>query len=152
VTGSSSLTCVSLDGVENGGAQAVMHQSVSSPNTPERCGSYHVSRTLSRVLDDAVASSNVVQRKIAERMDDLISEGGGYYECSAVDDRAWSGSGEVTCVTNSAANRIEQRVATCDGGRNGTPSGCARRRHEIGKREHVITVVFGIGHWIERSS
>jgi len=84
-----------------------MHKSVSSPNTPQRCGSHLVSRTLSCVLNDAISSSNVVQRKIAERMDDLISQGGGYYECSAIDKCAWSGRGEVTRVANRATHCVE---------------------------------------------
>src|SRR4030095_2812997 len=130
-----------------------MHKSVSSPNTPERGGSQLVSRTLSRVLNNAISSSNVVQRKIAERMDDLIAQSSGHDERAAIDAGAWSGSSEVTLVPHCAANRIENRAAANCCSRNRIlPAWRARGCHKIGKREHVIAIVFRIGYWIERES
>src|SRR5262245_44518659 len=119
-----------------------MHKSVASPNPPKRCGSHLVSRTLSRILNDAITSSNVVQREVAERMDYLIAQSGGHCECSTVDQRAWSGCCETTCVANRAADRSEKRITSNCRSRNRILSaGRARGCHEIGKCEHVIAII-----------
>ena len=84
-----------------------MHEPVATANSPEWRRAHLVSRALPCILDDAIASSNVVQRKIAERVDDLVAEGCRDRECSAIDQRARSGSGEGTSMAHVAADGVE---------------------------------------------
>src|SRR5262249_6661966 len=87
---------------------AVVHQADPASQTPQRRRAELVCGTLPAVLDDPVSGSNVVQRKVAERMDDLVAKSSRNGERYAVDQSAGHGGRELRCVADVASERIEQ--------------------------------------------
>ena len=53
---------------------SVVHEAVACAHPPERRGAHQVCSRLTAVLNNAVARSNVVQQKIAERMNDFVAQ------------------------------------------------------------------------------
>lgn len=81
----SCLTGMELNRVKNGYVEAFVHESVSCTNPPKRCCTYLVSRGLSGILHNSIASSNVVKCKVAEGVDYFVAEGCWNGEGSAID-------------------------------------------------------------------
>ena len=87
--------------------QAVMHESVASPNTPERRGLYLVCSALTSILDDAVPSADVVECEIAEGMNYFVTQSCRYGESATVDRSSGNSSRKSTSVATGAADLIE---------------------------------------------
>src|SRR5262245_43879507 len=106
-----------------------MHKPVASPNAPKRLRAHHVCRSLTGVLDYAVPCADVVEGKIAERTDNLVSQSRGHSKRSAVNNRPGSGGRELAGVTNVASCCIKKGVAAQYSRRDRPASGSSCRRH-----------------------
>src|SRR5207244_2581898 len=94
--------------------------------------------------------ANVVQRKVAERMDYLVAQSRRHRERSAIDERPRSSSLESARMTNRAAYRCKQRItARRRGGDWVLPARCACCCHEVGECQHVAAVILWIRYRIE---
>ena len=131
----------------------VVHEARLGAESPKRSRPHLVSGVARSVLHNAVARAHVMQKEIAEGMDNLAPQGGGYGESSTVDDGARRRRGDRGHVANGAANRAENLLAILGGLRcqlNRIYWWCIRGSHEGGKvidvREmrHRIVVVFRI--------
>src|SRR5262245_60053987 len=99
------------DRVLFGKRQTIVHQSVASSKRPQRGGSYLIGGRgiFGKGLNGyAVARPDVVQQKIAERMDDLVTERGRHCEYASVDLRPRRRRGDRRRMANSAANFVKQ--------------------------------------------
>src|SRR5882672_920081 len=105
---------------------AVMHQPAAGAHAPERRRADLQPGSLSAVLDDAIAGTDVMQREIAERVDALVAERRRNGERPAVDHRAWRDGVDLGDVADGATNSVEE-VAAGDGVRCGSQSGVTRR-------------------------
>src|SRR6185295_12831102 len=86
-------------------------------------------------------------------MDYFVAKGRGHRERSAINESSGSGGLECTRMTNRAAYGVEERVATCRGGRDWVlTAGRASCSHEVCKGQHVAAVVFRICDWVEWSA
>src|SRR6185369_8534032 len=84
-------------------------------------------------------------------MDDLVAESCRNCERATIDERSRCCRGERAGMANIAANRVEERIATRRSRRNRVlTTGSARCRHEVSKRQHIISIIFRIRNWIER--
>src|SRR5262245_12764954 len=82
--------------------QPVVHQLGTRAEAPQRRSSHHVPRACAAVLDNPVASPDVVQQEVAERADSLVAESRRDGERATVDHRAWSGGDNRRRVTEIA--------------------------------------------------
>ncbi len=80
-----------------------MQETVASANSPQGSGAYLVCGRLAAILDDAVAGADVVQRKVAERMDYLVTQSRRNRKRSTINRCAGSSGLEGSCVTNGTA-------------------------------------------------
>ena len=87
---------------------AIVHQSIARAHAPQRRGPQLVARRCPTVLDHAVTRADVVQQKVAERMDYLITQSHWNRECATIDGRSRSCGLECSCMTYGTANRIEE--------------------------------------------
>ena len=67
---------------------AIVHQSVASAHSPQRCCAHPVCTNLTAVLDNSITGTDIVQQKITERMNDLVAQRCRDCELSAVNYRA----------------------------------------------------------------
>ena len=74
-----------LDRIEYRDVQTFVHQPVAGANAPEWRRTQHVGCSLTGILDNAVAGADVVQSKIAERVNDLVAKSCRYCESSTID-------------------------------------------------------------------
>ena len=124
-----------------------MHQAIASPHAPKRCGAHFVGSVLGTVLDDSIASPEVVQQEIAEGMNDLVPEGIRNSESASIEHRSCRGGCDGSNVTGGATD-LEEDLLTglCVG--SGEQSGIDRRSfcssHERRKLVDVVIHVFGI--------
>ena len=106
----SRLPGVTLDCVVVGKREAVMHQTVACPHSPEWRGP-HLVRGLGVFGQgqdrDAVSGTNIVQQEVAIRFDNFIAERGGNGEGTSIDGGARRGRGNGGHMTDSASNLIE---------------------------------------------
>ena len=65
---------MSFDGFAETQRLPVVHQTVARANAPERRGADFITRGLSAILHNSVARADIVQQKVAERMDDFAAE------------------------------------------------------------------------------
>ena len=68
------------------GRAAVVHKTITHPQSPQRCGPHLVPGYFPVCLHYSIARPDVVQQEVAEGMDYLIAERVGHDECSAIDD------------------------------------------------------------------
>ncbi len=126
---------------------AVVHKSGAGAQSPQRRSSYFIAWRLASVLNDSVTSADVVQQKIAERVNDFVSERGRYFEFPAVDRRAGVHCRYRRNVTDGATRNLKQLRADKSIGsvrEFQIAWWCFGRAHEIGKQFDVVSVVFGI--------
>src|SRR5258707_7546032 len=112
------FSVVTLDRVGARRREAIMHQAIASPHTPERRGAHFVGGVLGTVLDDSIARAEVVQQEIAKGMNDLVSEGIRNSERAAIQHRScWDGR-DGSNVTSGATD-LEEDLLTglCVGSR-----------------------------------
>src|SRR6185369_2505232 len=83
------LTGVKLDRIEDRDVEAFVHESVSSTNSPEWSGPHHVCRALASILNNPVTGSDIVQSKITERVNDLVSKCCGHCKRAAINECSW---------------------------------------------------------------
>ena len=103
------LAGMTLNRVEHGDGQAIMHKAIASAKSPERRCADLVRRALATVLDNSISSTDVVQSKIAEGMDYFVAQSCRYPERSAVNHRSRCCRCKGSRVADSAADLIEQR-------------------------------------------
>ena len=95
---------MAIDRLRDSLRQAVMHKPVASANTPQWRSAELIGRALTAILNDPIASTHVVQREIAERMDDLIAQRRRNSEGAAINQGARCRGCESSGVSNSTAN------------------------------------------------
>src|SRR2546423_12033982 len=98
------------DCIQLGEGKSVMHQPVAGPEAPERC-------CLNRLCGplvfgqgqewDAVAGADVVQQKVAKRMNGFIRQSIRNAERTAINGRARGRGGNVRDVTNAATDLVK---------------------------------------------
>ena len=140
-----------LNDVEDGDVQALMQESVPSANSSEWRCAHLVRGALACILNNAITGADVVQRKIAERVDDFVAERRWNCERSAVDQRSRAAVLERMRVWQTAQpTALKERVASDRGGGKWIlPPGARVARHEVREGKHIAAVVFRIGHRIE---
>src|SRR6185503_13099893 len=130
-----------------------MQEPVTRANAPERRRAHLVGRSLTSVLDDAIASADVMQCEVAEGMDYLVAKSRRNCECPAVNQCSGSCGLECARMTNRATHGVEQRVTTSGSRWDGVlPAGRTSRSHEVCKRQHVAAVIFRICNRVEWSA
>src|SRR5262249_38616276 len=67
-----------LNGINQSQRFSVMHQTVPSPQPPQGGCTDFVSRGWSSILNDSISCNDIVQKKVAVRMNDLVSQRGRY--------------------------------------------------------------------------
>src|SRR5262245_3066481 len=142
-------TSVALDCIVEGERQSVVHQLGPRADAPERRSSHHVPRCRAAVLDDPVASPDVVQQEVAERADYLAAEGRRDDELATVNNGARRDGVKLGRVTDRARPLREQSLATSDSGGDRAAARRPGLSHELGESLHVIAVVFRIYGGIE---
>src|ERR1041385_6262112 len=102
-----------LDRIEDRNIQTFVHQPVASANAPQRRSAHHVGRTLPGILNNAIASADVVQGKVTERVNDLVAERRRDRERSTIDERGSTRSGLLvpagTAILRECASHSPQR-------------------------------------------
>lgn len=73
---SSSLSSMPADGISNGVSAAVMEENAALAQTPQRHGSDLVASSLPPILDNPIASPDVMQKKIAVRVNGKATQSG----------------------------------------------------------------------------
>src|SRR5262245_25134880 len=137
-------TSVALDCIVEGERQSVVHQLGPRADAPERRSSYHVPRCRAAVLDDPVASPDVVQQEVTERADYLAAEGRRDDERATVNNGACRDGGKLGGVTDRARPLREQSLATSDSGGDRAAARRPGLSHELGESLHVIAVIFRV--------
>src|SRR5262245_57217570 len=137
-------TRVALDRIVEAERQSVMHQLGPCTDAPERRSSHHVPGASAAVLDNAVASSDVVQQEVAERANCPVAKGRRDDERAPVNRRARGNGGERGRVTDRAGYLREQSRAACDGGGDRAAARYPGLSHELGERLHVLALIFRI--------
>src|SRR5204863_4785041 len=120
---------------------AVVHELVVRPQAPQRRSPNHVSGCLPVGLYYPVASADVVEQEVAERVDDLVAERVGHGELPAVDDRADGRGRDRADVADRATERVEERragVGRVVRDEHAVAVGCLGRAHEARERLHVL--------------
>src|SRR5262249_13344737 len=102
------LAGVTKDGFVDGQGLTVMHQTDSAAQAPQRRSAKLVGSSLPAVLHDPVAGTDIVQSKIAERMNSLACKSSRHPKRSAVDSRIERRGYERWCVADITVKRIEQ--------------------------------------------
>src|SRR3981189_1806614 len=113
-----------------------MHQAIASPHAPKRCGAHFVGSVLGTVLDDSIASPEVVQQEIAEGMNDLAPEGIRNSESASIKHRSCRGGCDGSNVTGGATDFEEDLLTGLCVGRCeqiGIYGRSLRSSHERGK-------------------
>src|SRR6267143_976165 len=70
-----------------------MQKPIARPNAPKRCGAHHVYCSLASVLNNPITCADVMQRKVAERVDYFVAQSRRHREGSTVD----GGSRSASC-------------------------------------------------------
>ena len=122
------LTAVALDGVFQRQRFEVVHMPRMHAQSPEGHRPQFIGGICGRVLDDAIAGSDVMEQKIAIRVNDLVAEGLRYCERSAIDgsSRRSRDDGADAVVALPGAVRMTCAVGVSRGGRvpGGGGGGC----------------------------
>src|SRR6266852_9987968 len=112
---------VAVDGILKCQRIAVMHKAVSHARAPQRRCPQLGRCFLPTILNDAVSCPDVVQQKVAERMNDLVPECLWHGQSAAVDQRACGSRYNGAQVTYAAANGFKHMRALlsvrCEGRR-----------------------------------
>src|SRR6185295_8011955 len=128
------------------------HEAALRPDAPKRDRGCREPVVDSSLAAYSGARADVVQREVAERVNDLASQRHGYDERSAVDYRSSRRSREIACVAHRTSNIGEQRGAGVYISRDWPAPGSPQSSHEIREGPDVfVAVVFGISYRVERS-
>src|SRR5580658_8645206 len=119
----------------------IVHEAGLFAHAPQRRSPQLVGGVLRPNLYDPVSSANVMQQKIAVGMDYLVSQSGGNYEHTAIDDGSGRSRGNGLNMANIATDVCEKSLASGGGGGRGKGR-VSRRNHraayELGKVVDVL--------------
>ena len=142
---------MNLNGVEDRVLITLHHESVLGAYTPQRYGGCREPVVNSILATYSAARPDIMQREVAERVDDFVAERSRNGEGSAIDDCARGGRCEATCMAHGAANLVEQCGAGVYVSRDRSASRSPQRPHEICEGFDVISVILRVRYRIKRS-
>src|SRR6266404_5914892 len=134
---------------------AVMHKAVSHARAPQRRCPQLGRRFLPTILNDAVSGSDVMQQKVAERMNDLVPERLWHGQSAAVDQRVRRGRHNGAHVTNAAANgfkHVRPLLSVRSDGNRQIPRRCLRGAQKTSKSVDVVSRIIGYAPLAERGN
>src|SRR5580704_10293599 len=108
---------MALDGVFERKGLEVMHMPRMHAQYPEGHRPQFIGGICGRVLDDAIASSNVMEQKIAEWVNDLVAKCLRYCERSAIDGSSRRSGDDGANVAGGATDRFKDLFARLGNGR-----------------------------------
>src|SRR5215471_10589582 len=129
-----------------------MHELGPGSQPPERSGTQLVCRPLTSVLYDSIAGPYVVEEKIAERVNDLVTKRRRHDKRSPVNRSSrWrcGDGGNVTQYTAKSRKQEGPRLRLRRRAQHGVTWWHHRGPHELSKQGCVFPVIFRIGHVIE---
>ena len=141
------FSVMTFDRVGARSREAIVHQAIASPHAPEGRGSHFVGGILGTVLDDSIASPDVVQQEIAEGVKHFAPQSGWNGKGAAIQHRSRRDGRDGSDVASGTTELAEDLlpglgVGSCE------QSGIYRRRfgssHEGGKLVYVVIYVFWI--------
>src|SRR5271170_3435242 len=134
-----------------------MHEAGLVAQAPEWRSPQFVGRVLGTYLDNAVSSSDVMQQKVTERMDDFSAQGLWNSERPAIDHCPWRGRGDGLHMAD-AATELGEKYLTFYGC-GGRGKRCVSRRdhraaYELSKvvdvsQAKLIWLIFNAGRSVE---
>src|SRR6185369_1489613 len=143
---------MNLNRIKDGHCVALHHEAGFRTHTPQSDCGCREPVVYSCFAAYSGARAYVVQREIAERVNDLASQRHRNDERSAVDYRPCRRSCEVACVAHCTSNIGEQRGAGVYVRRDWTASGSSQSSHKVCEGSDVFVVcVFRIGDCVKRS-
>lgn len=142
---------MSLNGVEYGVRIALHQEAMLGAHAPQRYCGCREPAVDSSFAAYSVAGSNVVQRKVAERVNDLVAERCRNGERPAINNCSRRGCRKRASVADGAADLIEQRRACVDISIDGTAPRRSQSPHKVGEGRDILSVVFRVGHAIKWS-
>src|SRR4030095_6332952 len=141
-----------LNAVEDRVRIALHHEAMLGAHSPQRDG-----RSREAIIDpwfttDPSARADVMQREVAEGMNDLVAQRRRYSERSPVYYRSrWRGD-ELGSMAHCTANGTEQRLSDGDIEVNGSTARSPTSSHKISEGGYVFPIlVFGVRYRIKRS-
>src|SRR5947209_20166081 len=142
---SGGFAAVTQDSFVASEGRIIVHQTVTSPQSPQRSSAQLVGRCLSAVLHNAIARSYIVQQEVAEWVNDLAAQCRRSCERSAIDHCARRGGSNRGDMADVAADAVEQVCAglcVSRGGQRGVLRRGLGRAHEAGETVDVIQAIW----------